>query len=241
MRDTYYTQDTDLIEAFRFDESVVPVFDDMIRRSVPGYAFTLSLIRVVAQHYFQPNSMAYDLGCSTGASTLACAQIVSERHGKVVALDNSLSMIEQCRSNLLPFVSQNVVECCHQDVTETLFSDSSLMLLNFTLQFIHPEKRIALLSSICNSMLSGGVLVLSEKIVDSDEHNDALLKQLHHQFKYENGYSALEISRKRSALEGVLISQTREEHEAVLKEAGFAKVILVHQAFNFVTLLAFKS
>ncbi len=69
---------------------------------------------------------------------------------------------------------------------------------------------------------------------------DDLLVMLHHDFKRANGYSDLEISQKRTALENVLISETVPQHQARLRQAGFVTADLWFQAFNFVSLLAIK-
>ena len=240
MRDTFYVEQTDLIEAFRFDSAVVPVFDDMIRLSVPGYAFTLSLINVVAEYYFQQHTRCYDLGCSTGASLMACWQAALKKNVHLVGVDNSQPMIDCCKNNLAAIDALSFELRC-EGLESTLVQDASMVILNFTLQFLSLAKRPRVLKRIAEGLHSGGVLVLSEKITHSNGVDESILQSLHHRFKSANGYSDLEISRKRSALEGVLISQTVAEHTDALKEAGFSKVLLLHQAFNFVTLLAIKS
>jgi tRNA (cmo5U34)-methyltransferase len=63
---------------------------------------------------------------------------------------------------------------------------------------------------------------------------------LHHDFKRANGYSDLEISQKRTALENVLISETVPQHQTRLQKSGFASADLWFQALNFVSLLAIK-
>ncbi|PHQ80398.1 MAG: carboxy-S-adenosyl-L-methionine synthase CmoA [Coxiella sp. (in: Bacteria)] len=241
MRDTFYIERSDLIESFQFDSSVVNVFDNMIRRSVPGYAFTLSLIRVIAEQYFIPATACYDLGCSTGASAIACAEIVNKRKGRIVAIDNSAPMIEQCQLNMSTLQVAVPMEFRCEDIMSSVMTESSLVLLNFTLQFLGLNKRPLLLKSIFDGLVPGGVLILSEKILNNDSATNVILNALHHQFKAENGYSKLEISSKKEALEGVLISQTQEQYRTALLQAGFSKVITVHQAFNFVSLLALKS
>ena len=45
-------------------------------------------------------------------------------------------------------------------------------------------------------------------------HMEELLVDLHHEHKRRNHYSALEISRKRAALENVLIPETVAAHRA---------------------------
>jgi tRNA (cmo5U34)-methyltransferase len=83
-------------------------------------------------------------------------------------------------------------------------------------------------------------LILSEKIKFADTAEQTLLTDLHLAFKRANGYSELEISQKRSALENVLIPDTLETHQARLQQAGFAQSLQWFQGMNFISLLAVK-
>ena len=76
--DRIYADEHKLVTPFRFDESVAQVFDNMISRSVPGYATTLELINSTAALYAQPGTCCYDLGCSLGAATVAMANALPE-------------------------------------------------------------------------------------------------------------------------------------------------------------------
>jgi tRNA (cmo5U34)-methyltransferase len=86
----------------------------------------------------------------------------------------------------------------------------------------------------------GGILILSEKICGEDSLADQLLTEMHHAFKRANGYSQLEISRKRSALENVLVPEPLKVHRQRLIQAGFARADLWFQCFNFMSLVARK-
>ncbi|HCW72350.1 MAG TPA: carboxy-S-adenosyl-L-methionine synthase CmoA, partial [Gammaproteobacteria bacterium] len=70
MRDQIFTKENDLVN-FTFDKSVVNVFDDMVRRSVPGYQSMIEMIGLMVKTYGQNNTNYYDLGASTGAVSLA--------------------------------------------------------------------------------------------------------------------------------------------------------------------------
>lgn len=116
-----------------------------------------------------------------------------------------------------------------------------MVVLNFTFQFVPPAQRDALIQRIYDGLRSGGALILSEKVLFEPAELNERLVTLHHDFKRANGYSDLEISQKRTALENVLIAETVPQHEkARLRQAGFAFADLWFQAFNFVSLLAVK-
>lgn len=114
------------------------------------------------------------------------------------------------------------------------------MVLNFTLQFLTPEKRLSLLKNIYQGLLPGGVLILSEKFIFENATSHQLLIDLHLDFKRSQGYSELEISQKRSSLDNVLISDTVKQHYQRLQEAGFKHNDLWYQFFNFGSIISIK-
>jgi tRNA (cmo5U34)-methyltransferase len=239
-RDAIYASPLDAIAAFAFDDRVVQVFPDMIQRSVPGYSTIIAMTGVMAQRYAQPGSRCYDLGCSLGASTLAMRQYLDERDCEIVAIDNSPAMIERCRSLIEADPHGAPVRLQLADIADVAIDEASVVVLNFTLQFIPQQQREALLSRIGAGMRPGGVLILSEKIRFEDAHLQQLNTELHHAFKRANGYSELEISQKRTALENVLIPETIAEHRQRLRRAGFSAVEVWFQCFNFASLVAIR-
>jgi len=112
--------------------------------------------------------------------------------------------------------------------------------MNYTLQFLPVEERLGLLTKIHRGMLDGGVFVLSEKVADDDPDIENLLVELHHDFKGANAYTDLEISRKRTALENVLIPETIAAHRRRLRDAGFAHAGVWLKHFNFVSIVALR-
>lgn len=238
-RDSIYATPQDMLVDFAFDEKVASVFPDMIRRSVPGYDNIISLIGLLARHFQQENTHVYDLGCSLGAATLSIMRRI-ETPCHIIAVDNSPEMIKRCEENLATETSPASVEVLCEDIRNIAIQQASFAVMNFTLQFIPPEQRFDMLNDIHQGMLPGGALVLSEKITFSEESERDFHIQLHHEFKKANGYSDLEISQKRSALENVLIPDTLLEHMDRLRVVGFREVIPWFQCFNFISLLAIK-
>jgi len=228
-------------EDFRFDAAVARVFPDMIRRSVPGYTTIIPMIEVITEQYAQPDSNCYDLGCSLGASTLAMRHGIAFDSCSLVGVDNSSAMIERCEHYIALDDHAQPVSLRCETIQETELTNASVTTLNFTLQFVPQEQRGSLLVKIADATRPGGVLILSEKIRFDSEDEQAIQTRLHHEFKRANGYSDLEISQKRSAIEQVLIPETLEAHIARLKEAGFDRVLVWYQCFNFVSMLAIKA
>ena len=240
MKDDLYAQARDEVARFCFDEQVARVFPDMIRRSVPGYGTMIDMIGVFAARYARPGTRLYDLGSSLGAATLAMAKLVPHRDCEIIAVDNSPAMIERAAAILATEVPAVPVTQRCEDVRDTVLENASVVVLNFTLQFVPPEDRDALIQHIADALSPGDILVLSEKIRFPDADEDALQQALHHAFKRNNGYSDLEISQKRTAIENVLIPETLAAHEARLTQAGFSRVHVWFRCFNFLSLVAIR-
>ena len=240
--DRIYATPQPQISDFAFNEAVVRVFPDMIKRSVPGYPTIVENIGVLAAQFAQPDSLLYDLGCSLGAVTQALRRHVRADGCRVVAVDNSPAMVERCREYLHAqdsmFQELLPVSVEEGDILALTFQPSSVVALNFTLQFIAPDQRLALLGRIRQSLLPGGALILSEKLRFEDAGEQQLLTDLHIGFKRANGYSELEIAQKRSALDNVMKPDSLERHRERLLKAGFSRVIPWFQCLNFASLIA---
>ncbi|MGI9265408.1 MAG: carboxy-S-adenosyl-L-methionine synthase CmoA [Gammaproteobacteria bacterium] len=238
-RDQIYTGDGDPQGPFEFSEDVAKVFPDMLERSIPGYAMTIHAIGSLARRYVRAGTICYDLGCSLGAAAMAMRDGIAEPGCRVVAVDNAPAMVERCKDSLgsTHDVDVSVLEADLRDID---ISNASLVVMNYTLQFLPIADRLPLLQAIHDGLNPGGVLVLSEKVADGDEAIESLLVDLHHGFKRRNAYSELEISRKRAALENVLIPESIVTHRERLAEAGFRHVGVWQRHFNFVSMVAFR-
>jgi tRNA (cmo5U34)-methyltransferase len=241
--DTIYITD-DGSEPFRFDDRVARVFPDMLRRSIPGYAASIEAIGSLASRYVRAGTNCYDLGCSLGAATIAMRQGIQEPGCRIVAVDSAPAMIERAEeiaaTDIDPPALMTDVDFVLGDIRDIEIANASMVVLNYTLQFLPPEDRDELLQLICEGLNAGGLLVLSEKVVDENPEMEKLLVELHHEHKRRNNYSALEISRKRAALENVLIAETVATHRARLQKAGFSHSAVWLRYFNFVSIIALR-
>lgn len=238
--DRLFAQPLEQVPDFVFNEDVVRVFPDMIKRSVPGYPTIVENLGVLAARFAQPHTALYDLGASLGAVTQSLRRHVRSDGCRVI--DNSAAMVERCRQYLTAqdsmFQELLPVQVLEADILALPFEPASVVAMNFTLQFIAPDQRLALLARIRQALLPGGALILSEKLRFADEQAQDLLNELHLDFKRANGYSELEIAQKRSAIENVMRPDTLETHQERLLAAGFSKVVPWFQCLNFASLIA---
>ena len=239
-KDSIYANPIAALAAFRFDDEVARVFPDMIKRSVPGYTTIIAMTGLLAGRYGTADSRCYDLGCSLGASTLAMRQHIQANDCSIIGVDSSAAMLDRCRGIIETDSHEVPVELQCADILEVVIENASVVVLNFTLQFIALEQRDDLIRRICEGLNPGGILILSEKVLFADPHLNELNIELHHQFKKANGYSELEIAQKRTALENVLVPETLDTHKLRMREAGFNSCDVWFQCFNFASLVALK-
>jgi tRNA (cmo5U34)-methyltransferase len=239
-KDNLYSEYRERVADFVFDEKVAAVFDDMIRRSVPGYATVIAMTKIFAEHYARANSICYDLGCSLGAGTLAMRKGIMQPGCRIIAVDNSTAMVKRCSEILAEDNSGVPVDVCLADIRDVQIENASMVVMNFTLQFLAPDRRDEMIQKIYDGLHSGGVLLLSEKIIFEDSGRQAFETDMYHEFKKLMGYSDMEVAQKRKALENVLLPETFETHCQRLTNAGFTKTHLWFQCFNFISLAAFK-
>ena len=255
-RDDLYRRRESAPGSFRFDEAVVDVFPDMIDRSVPGYSLVVPMIGQLARRFVRPHSAVHDLGCSLGAVTLAVRAALLDRQdlhtARLVATDNSEAMVSRLRGLLeelhLPILGADPprgerpgplpIELVLGDIRDVPLMDASLVVLNFTLQFLDLRDRDHLLSRIASSLGPGDALILAEKVRFEDAGEQERMTAWHHDYKRLQGYTDLEIARKRAALERVLLSETEAVHRERLERSGFRRVTRWFQCFGFCAWLA---
>lgn len=239
-RDELFATPIQNLGDWTFDEKVAEVFPDMIQRSVPGYSTIISMIGMLAKRFTKAGSTVYDLGCSLGAVTLSIRRNIQVENCQIVAVDNSPAMVERCKRHLNLFRSDINVTIYEADIRNIEITNASMVVLNFTLQFLPPVDRQHLLNTIYQGLIPGGILVLSEKFSFADEQINPLLFDMHLDFKRANGYSELEISQKRSMLENVMLTDTIDTHKQRIQQAGFSHVDTWFQCVNFGSLIAIK-
>ena len=239
-RDAIYAKPLESVAGFTFDQAVARVFPDMINRSVPGYTQIVAYLGLWAARYVRPNSTVYDLGCSLGASTLAIHQGMTQTGTKIIAVDNAPAMLERFEQTLQTVPDSESIELRLANLQDVMIDNASLVVLNFTLQFIEPAQRDTIIGRIYNGLNPGGLLILSEKIIFPTNEQTERFIDIHHDFKRANGYSDLEVAQKRTSLENVLIPETIDSSRERMLRAGFDSAEAWFQAFNFMSMVAIK-
>ncbi|MDH3521527.1 MAG: carboxy-S-adenosyl-L-methionine synthase CmoA [Myxococcales bacterium] len=238
-RDELFAADTKLVSDFNFGVQTASVFDDMLSRSVPFYAEIQRMMAEIVNEFAVDGSNVYDLGCSTCATFRALAEL--ERDVTFVGLDNSAAMLERGRKELEEAgLSQRVALREHELDRGAPVENASVVIMCLTLQFVRPLDRERVIRDIYAGLNPNGCLILIEKVLANESLLNRLFIKYYYDFKRRNGYSSLEISQKREALENVLIPYRFDENVALLQSAGFRCVEPFFKWYNFCGFLALK-
>ncbi|HYU35756.1 MAG TPA: carboxy-S-adenosyl-L-methionine synthase CmoA [Thermoanaerobaculia bacterium] len=230
------------IDDFNFGEETAVVFDDMLGRSVPFYDEIQRMVGELAGDFASEGTNIYDLGCSTGTTFLAIEPYIPpEVDVRYVGIDSSQEMLDIARQKLAEGGIRRQVTLKLSDLNQGLeVHDASVVLMVLTLQFIRPLYRDRIIRSIHDGLAENGCLILVEKVLGESSTYNRLFIKHYYEMKKRNGYSELEISQKREALENVLIPYRLEENRELLRSQGFRNVDIFFKWYNFCGILAMK-
>jgi len=228
---------TKIEKKFEFDEAVASVFDDMLSRSVPFYDEVRKLIIALILSQEKEGLKVLDLGVST-AKFLLELESKSGVKMQLKGLDNSQAMLDRALQKCQAFGADIELELV--DMLGYVYKDEDVIVANYTLQFIRPMQRVALIKKIYQGLDDDGMFIFSEKVVFENKVLDKEMIEIYYAYKKAQGYSDYEIAQKREALENVLIPFTMQENIQMCKNAGFKEIETVFQWANFVTFVAKK-
>ena len=231
-------------EDFSFNDQVAEVFDDMLDRSVPHYQTVIRTTADMIRQLAEPESVIYDLGCSTGSTLLELSRLLPEMRLRFIGLDNAPAMLEKAQRKAEMFGKSKLIEFHQQDITSpelpAALADADIILCNYTLQFIRPMLRQDFINRLATSLPADGILFMSEKVISRQSRLNRTFIDLYHNFKRDQGYSELEIAAKREALENILIPFTPEENISLLTTSGFQEAEMFFRWINFASFVALK-
>lgn len=226
---------------WEFNQEVTNCFDEMLERSIPAYSDMRELVTKIGERYVKRKTVIVDLGCSTGeAINPFIKKFGSQNQYKLY--DVSQPMLEETRKRYNGWIKEGIVDVQEFDIRNGLPDHmyTSLVLSVLTLQFTPIEYRQKIISSIYNSLDSGGALILVEKVLGSDYTLDSMLVDEYYKMKSDHAYTQEQIAAKRKSLEGVLVPITAKWNEDMLKQTGFRSVDCFWRYLNFAGWVAIK-
>ncbi len=230
-----------LCHDFAFDGAVAEVFGDMLVRSVPFYDELQRMTVELARQFVQPGTRVVDIGCSTGTTLAALAKEIHDPTIEFVGIDNSRPMLGKAAQRLDAQGLRKRCRLVEQDVHAPLeLGRASVVIMNWTLQFVRPLHRDAVVRSIYEQLAPRGCLILMEKVLCQESLLNRMYIQLYYGFKKRNGYSEIEVAQKRESLENVLIPYRVEENLLLLERNGFEAKDVFFRWYNWAGFLAVK-
>lgn len=239
-KDKLFSKKAGKVNDFNFGKETAEVFDDMLDRSVPLYRELQRMIGEIAAEFAADKTNVYDLGCSTGI-TINNLYNAIDKDVKFVGVDYSQAMLDKCKERFDRVNFSKEYELICADLNKgVIINNASVVVLNLTLQFVRPLYRDILMRSIHTGLNEKGCLILVEKVLGNDSTFNRLFIKFYYDMKKRNGYSDMEISQKREALENVLIPFRLDENKDLLTRNGFSYIDVFYKWYNFCGLVAIK-
>jgi len=243
-QDKVFAEEITSIRPFEFNESVAHVFDDMAERSIPFYKEVQKMVTTLALTYFQEGSVIYDLGSSTATTISLLSQGMKDHEiedYRIVGIDSSAAMCREAEIKLDSIqADRKKITIKEGDLFDLPIENASVVIMNYTLQFIDPLKREKLIRHIYKGLRHNGILLVSDKMVQSHTDTSRIFVENYYDMKRSNGYSELEISQKREALENVLIPYSVKEEVGLFRHCGFEAVDMFFTWYNFSSFICTK-
>ncbi len=239
-KDKVFSDADKAVADFEFNKSVATVFEDMLERSVPSYNEIQQMIVDLTNDFAVNNTNVYDLGCSTGTTLMHIDKELAENIS-FVGVDNSDEMLKQCRANLEKAGVKRKITLENQDLNSGIeIENASVVIFSLTLQFLRPLNREKIIRAIYNQLPKNGAVIVVEKILTENSMFNRLFIKHYYKFKETNGYSSTEISKKREALENVLVPYKLSENKELFLSSGFKHVETFFRWYNFSGFIAIK-
>jgi tRNA (cmo5U34)-methyltransferase len=220
----------------RWDFDILaPDYDRHSVRSIPDLEASRIAIARCAPAFLRTGARVYELGSATGRLAAHVLAAQPDTRFEYIGIDASPRMSARAGHRL----HRDPRFTARTGPIQTLrFKPAELVLAHYTLHFLGPETRHALLRRIHDSLRPGGALVLYEKVLDPDPARQDAITAGHVQYKRAAGFELHQIRNKRRLLEGVLQPWTRIENERALRAAGFTDVTRLPQRLGFEGYLA---
>lgn len=227
---------------WKFSGQVADSFDDHISKSVPLYNEGHELICDISDFFIKPDSVCYELGCSTGTLTLKLAGHNSSKpEARFIGIDIEADMVAKAKAKSKgTHLAVLNVQFLAEDALESVLETADMIVCYYTMQFVRPSVRQALFDKVYAHLKWGGALLLFEKVRGADARFHDILTTLYNDYKLRRGYSPDEIISKTRSLKGVLEPFSTQGNIDMLKRAGFVDITTVQKYLSFEGFLAIK-
>lgn len=219
-------------------ENISESFDSHIQKSIPLYESGHRLICHYSDFFLKPDSIVYDIGCSTGPMLFKLARQHSQKEElKLIGIDSVPDMIEKAIENATHDPRLSFI---HANALDIELQPCDMVIANYTVQFLPPRIRQALIEKIYQALNWGGAFFMFEKVRAPDGRFQDYANQVYIEFKIENGFSEAEIINKSRSIKGVMEPFSTQGNIDLLKRAGFQDIMTIQKYVCFEGFLAIK-
>lgn len=227
--------------SWEFTPEVAAVFDSHVEASVPHYPEIQRLVAEAADWLAPAGATVVDLGAATGTTADLIAARHPERGYQFHLYDRSEAMLNQAKAKLAGYPNADVHLHCGALEAGLEHGYATLTLALFTLQFLDPADRQALLQKARAASREQGALLAAEKLRLRDSRWQTIASAVSADWKAERGIGPDAIHAKERALRGVLVPQTDLENRRMLEGAGWHEVEVLFRWHSWAVYGAFAS
>jgi tRNA (cmo5U34)-methyltransferase len=225
---------------WKFSGETCANFDEHVSKSVPLYNEGHQLVCDMSDFFTKPDSVIYEVGCSTGSLTMRLAEHNKNKpDARFVGVDIEPDMIEVANKKAQAHGDLNI-EFISDDMINVEMDMADMIICYYTVQFVRPSIRQDLINKLYQNLNWGGSLLLFEKVRGADARFQDILTALYTDYKLRAGYSADDIVTKSRSLKGVLEPFSSQANVDMLKRAGFSDINTVLKYLCFEGFMAIK-
>lgn len=173
---------------------IADTFDHHVREQLPWYDIATGLVSHVARHYIPQGGLVYDIGASTGNISRAMEHTVVSRKATVVAIDNSIEMLEKY---------SGIATTALADAVDYNYEKYDFAVCFLVLMFIHPERRKKLINNLFSRLNYGGAIMVFDKCAPCGGYVSTVMSRLAMAGKLASGAKPNDIIAKELSLSGI--------------------------------------
>jgi tRNA (cmo5U34)-methyltransferase len=211
---------TNSLKDFSFGEHA-PTFDRHIKYSIPGYEDLVKRILRDSRRFVQPHTNVYDLGCSSGRTLARISREnrLSRNGVTYIGIDCEPNFESLWRKHRMSGLQFGI-----GDARTWPLENASLVTSMFTVQFIPPMDKRALLRRIHGCLVEGGAFMIAEKMLAETARLQDVVTFSYYDHKLEQGFTADHILNKERQLRGQMTCMSEAELRDALRQAGFTEL-----------------
>ena len=194
----------------------------------------------MSDFFVKPDSVLYEVGCSTGSLSLKLAKHNALKpDARFIGVDIEQDMVNVANEKKKKTPQLNV-DFVSNDMMQVEMESTDMIVCYYTIQFIRPSVRQVLINKLYQHLNWGGALLLFEKVRGSDARFQDILTALYTDYKLRMGYTSDDIISKSRSLKGILEPFSSQANVDMLKRAGFEDINTVQKYLCFEGFLAIK-